>query len=132
MTAKVILDSNFLFIPSQFHVDIFEELESLLDRRVDSVLLSPTYQEIEKMADEGSPKMRQLASLALKFTQKCRIVQVEKGLEETCDDVIVRVAREWMCPVATNDRTLRRKLRSEGIPVVFLRQKNHLELEGAL
>ena len=128
----MILDSNFLFIPSQFHVDIFEELESLLGQRVDSVLLSPTYREIRKISEKGSPKMRQQASLALKLAQKCHIVRIEKGFEETYDDVIVRVAREWRCPVATNDGTLRRKLRSKGIPVVFLRQRCRLELEGAL
>ena len=129
---KVILDSNFLFIPSQFHIDIFEKLESLLGQRVDPVLLAPTYQEIRKIADKGSPKMRQQASLALKIAQKCHIVQVEKDFEETYDDVIVRVAKEWQSPVATNDRALRRRLRRKGIPVIFLRQRHRLELEGTL
>ena len=76
--------------------------------------------------------MRRQASLALKFAEKCRVVQVEKDLKETYDDVIVRVAAEWRCPVATNDRELRRRLRNFGIPVIFLRQKRRLELEGAI
>ena len=128
----MILDSNFLFVPSEFRVDIFEELERLLGQRVDLVLLSSTYEEIRKIAEEGSPKIRQQASLALELAEKCRIVQVEKGFEETCDDVIVRVAKEWGSPVATNDRMLRRRLRRRGIPVIFLRQKQRLELAGAL
>lgn len=129
---KVILDSNFLFVPSQFRVDIFEELESLLGQRVDPVLLSPTYQEIRKIAEKGPPKMRQQASLALKLTEKCRVVQVERGFEETCDDVIVRIAKEWRSPVATNDGTLRRRLRNINVPVIYLRQKSRLEMEGSL
>ena len=132
MTVKVILDSNFLFIPSEFRVDVFEELESLLGQRVDPVLLSPTYQEIRKIAGERSPKIRQQASLALKLAEKCRIVQVEKDFEETCDDVIVRVAKEWRSPVATNDKTLRRRLRNINVPVIYLRQKSRLEMEGGL
>lgn len=132
MSVKVILDSNFLFIPSEFRVDIFEELESLLGRRVDPILLAPTYEEIRKIAEKGSPKMRQQASLALKLAEKCRIVQVERGFEEACDDVIVRVAKEWRSPVATNDGTLRRRLRNINVPVIYLRQKSRLEMEGGL
>ncbi len=132
MTIRVILDSNFLFIPSQFHLDIFEELENLLGQRVDPVLLSSAYEEIRKIAEKGAPKRSQQASLALKLAEKCRVVQVEKRVEEDCDEVIVRVAMKWRSPVATNDQALRRRLRSKGIPVIFLRQKRRLELEGTM
>ncbi len=129
---KVIVDSNFLFIPSQFPVDIFDELERVLGQRVDLVLLSPTYEEIRRIVEKGSPKTRQQASFALKLAEKCRIVQAEKGLEETCDDVIVRIAKEWGSPVATNDGVLRRRLRNINVPVIYLRQKSRLEMEGGL
>ncbi len=132
MTLRVILDSNFLFIPSQFQIDIFEELLNLLNQKFELVLLSVTLQEILTMAKMGSPKMRKQASLAQKLAQKCRIVQVKRGMEETHDDVVVRIAQEWKCPVATNDRTLRKRLRSNGISVIFLREKTRLALEGTL
>ena len=127
---KVILDSNFLFIPSQFQVDIFEELSKLLNQRVDPIVLSPTHRELLKKARGGSPKIRKRASLALKLAEKCRLVEVEQGFDETPDDVIVRVATEWRCPVATNDRVLRRRLRDISVPVIYLRQKSRLEMEG--
>jgi len=129
---RVIFDSNFLFVPSQFQLDIFEELTTLLSQRFEPVLLSPTYRELLKIAEKGSPKMRKQASLALKLAEKCRMIQVEKGLEETHDDVIVRVAAEWGCPVATNDRELRKRLRNVGVSVIFLRQRRRLELEGTV
>lgn len=128
----MIFDSNFLFVPSQFQLEIFEELANLLNQRFDPVLLSPTQKELQKLAEEGSPKRRQQASLALKLAEKCRLIHVEKGLKETYDDVIVRVAAEWKCPVATNDRELRKRLRNLGVPVIFLRQRHRLELEGAV
>jgi len=131
-TVKVILDSNFLFIPSQFHLDIFEELGKLLGQKFDPTLLSPTKNELQEITKKSSPKMRRQASLALKFAEKCRIVRVEKDLKETHDDLIVRVAAEWRCPVATNDRELKKRLRNIGIPVIFLRQRRRLELEGAV
>ncbi|HIP74959.1 MAG TPA: nucleotide-binding protein, partial [Thermococcus paralvinellae] len=34
--------------------------------------------------------------------------------------------------VCTNDKLLKKKLRERGIPVVYLRQKKILELEGVL
>lgn len=129
---KVILDTNFLFIPIQFQIDIFEEITNLRNARLEPVLLSTTYEELLSLVDKGTPKIRKQAILALKMAKKCRLIRSEKRPEETYDDVIVRVATEWKCPVATNDRELRNKLRKIGVPVLILRQKHHLELEGAL
>jgi len=126
----ILLDANFLFIPSQFQIDIFDELMKLLNQRFESVILSPTYKELQKIAEKGSPKIRRHASLALKLAEKCRIVEVEQRFEETHDDVIVRVAAEWRCPVATNDRVLRKRLRDINVSVIYLRQRSHLEMEG--
>ena len=132
MTLKVILDSNFLFIPAKFQIDVFEELAKLLNQRFEPVLLSSIYQELKTMAEKGAPSRRRQASLALKLAEKCKLVNVEKHLEETNDDVILRIATLWKSPVATNDRELRRKLRARATPVIYLRSKNRLELEGAL
>ena len=132
MTLKVILDSNFLFIPAKFQIDVFEDLAKLLNQRFEPVLLSSIYQELKTMAEKGAPSRRRQASLALKLAEKCKKIDVEKHLEETNDDVILRIAILWKSPVATNDRELRRKLRARAIPVIYLRSKNRLELEGAL
>ncbi len=105
---------------------------NLLNRQFDPVLLSITQQELLTMAKKGSPKMRRQTSLALKLAQKCRVVQVKQGINEPHDDVVVRLAEQWKCPVATNDRTLRNKLRNKGIPVIFLREKTRLASEGIL
>lgn len=132
MPLKVILDSNFLFVPAQFKIDVFEELMKLLNQRFEPILLSSTYQELQKMAEKGSPSRRKKASLALKLAEKCRLVNIEQETGETNDDVILRIATQWKSPVATNDRELRRRLRAQDIPVIFLRGKSRLELEGAL
>jgi len=132
VTLKVILDSNFLFIPAKFQIDVFEDLAKLLNQRFEPVLLSSIYQELKTMAEKGAPSRRRQTSLALKLAEKCKKIDVEKHLEETNDDVILRIATLWKSPVATNDRKLRRKLRARAIPVIYLRSKNRLELEGAL
>jgi rRNA-processing protein FCF1 len=130
--VKVVLDANFFFVASHFKVDVFEELENLLNRRFEPILLSSTQKELQGLAESSSPKQRKQAQLALRLAEKCRVVAVEKSLKETYDDVIVRVAAEWKSPVATNDRELRRRLRKVGVPVIFLRQKKRLEMEGAV
>ena len=129
---KVILDANFFFVPSQFHLDIFEELKNLLNQRFEPILLSSTQKELQGLAESDSQKERKQAQLALRLAEKCRAVPAEKGSQETYDDVIVRVAAEWKSPVATNDRALRRRLRNVGVPVVFLRQKHRLAVEGSV
>lgn len=130
--TKVVLDTNFFFVSSQFNVDFFQELTKLLNRRFEPILLSSTQKELERLAESRSPKKKKQAQLALKLAEKCRLVPVEKGLNETYDDVIFRVSAEWKSIVATNDRKLRKRLRKIGIPVIFLRQKRRLEGEGAV
>lgn len=132
MTQKIIIDANLFFVPAQFRIDIFENIAALLNQKFEPILLSTTFQEIQQMAEKSSPKLSKQASMALKIAEKCPIVNVEKKPEETNDEVILRVATRMKCPVATNDRELRKRLRERDVPVIFLRGKHRLELEGAL
>jgi rRNA-processing protein FCF1 len=129
--VKVILDSNFLFVPFQFKVGIFEELSKILGK-AELIVLSTTIEELEELSSRSSPKMSKLASTAIDLARRCRIIEAVRNPEESFDDVVLRKAKDWVCPVATNDADLRRKLRESNIPVVFLRQKTHLEVDGNL
>lgn len=129
MPVKIILDANFLMVPAQFGIDIFEEMTNLLNKKTEPTLLTPIYRELQKIAASKHPKRRLEARLALKLAEKCRIVRAEPSADETVDDLIVRLAKKWKCLVATNDRELRKKLKKKAVPVIFLRQKTHLECE---
>jgi hypothetical protein len=126
----VIVDTNFLFIPLEFKIDIFEALSTLISGQIEPVLLSTNYDELKRVAEKAPPKLRKQAVLALRLSERCRVVEVERKEGETNDDVILRVAESWKSPVATNDRELRKKLRVRNLSVVFLRGKKRLELEG--
>ena len=128
---KVILDSNALFVPLEFKMDIFEELRQLLNRNAEVILLSPVKHELELLATGDSPKVRRQASFALHLAEKCKFVAVE-DCGETTDDIIVRVAKNWNSPVFTNDRVLKRRLRDISVPVIYLRQKSRLEIDGLI
>jgi hypothetical protein len=132
MTKKIIIDANFFFVPAQFRIDILENIATLLNQKSEPIILQTTFQEIKQMAEKGTPKLRKQAAMAMKIAEKCRIVNVEKNSEETNDEVILRMAAQMKCPVATNDRELRKRLRERDIPVIFLRGKHQLELEGSL
>ena len=126
-TLNVIVDSNALFVPLQFKIDIFRELERLLNRRFSLILLSSVKRELETLAEKGSPKMRKNASYALKLGEKCTYVKGEDRKNLQVDDVIVEAAKTWRAPVFTNDVLLRKRLRDISVPVIYVRQKSRLE-----
>jgi rRNA-processing protein FCF1 len=131
-TVKVILDSNALFVPLQFKIDIFDGLEQLLKRNFKLIVLSPVKRELEALAKRGSPKMRKNASYALKLAEKYTYVEVDAPASALTDDVIVKVAGEWKAVVFTNDRQLKQRLRDISVPVIYVRQKSRLEIDGMI
>jgi len=131
-TLKVIIDSNALFVPLQFKIDIFSELERLLNRRFSLILLSSVKRELETLAEKGSPKTRKNAAYALKLGEKCTYVKVGDHENSQVDDVIVETAEKWRVPVFTNDVLLRKRLRDISVPVIYVRQKSRLEIDGMI
>lgn len=132
LTTKIILDTNFLFVPFQFHLDIFEELNRLCVQSIEPLILSSTFEELQKLVKSHSVKKSKQALLGLKLAEKCRVVKIERENDESNDDVILKAAVEMNCAVATNDRELRRKLRNVDLPVVFLRQRSTLAVDGSV
>ncbi len=128
---KVILDSNALFVPLEFKIDIFEELRQLLKRNIEFIIISPVKHELDLLASSGPPKVRKQASFALRLAEKCKSVAVDDCGEAT-DDVIVRVAENWKSPVFTNDGVLKKRLRDISVPVIYLRQKSRLDIDGLI
>ena len=130
---KVILDSNALFTPLELKLDIFEELHRLLKRNIDCVVIYPVKVELELLANKETFKLRRQANFALRLlAEKCKVVQVEVPDRATTDDVIVKVAKNWNVPVFTNDRQLKKRLRDISLPVIYVRQKSHLEIDGLI
>ncbi len=129
---KVIIDSNALFVPLQFKIDIFAELERVLNRNFELVLLSPVKRELETLAQKRSSKNGRNAAFALSLAEKCAYVKVTEKKEEPTDDAIVRVSRAWNAPVFTNDKLLKKKLRDISVPVIYVREKSRLEIDGLI
>jgi rRNA-processing protein FCF1 len=129
---KIILDSNALFTPLELRIDIFEEIHRLLNRNVEFIVISPVKSELEILANKSSYKLRQQANFALKLSEKCKMVPVTVSDRLTTDDAIVEVAKKWNSPVFTNDSQLRKRLRDISLPVIYVRQKSRLEIDGLI
>jgi rRNA-processing protein FCF1 len=103
-----------------------------LNRNFELILLSPVKRELEALAEKGSPKMRKNASYALKLAEKCKYIKVSAPASTLTDDIIVKIAKEWRFPVFTNDRQLKKRLRDISVPVIYVRQKSRLEIDGMI
>ena len=132
LPVKIIFDSNFLLIQPQFCINIYEELENKLNRKIERIIISPIYEELQKLSKRKKIKERKNALMTLQFIKNFEIIKVERLQNETVDDLIIRLAKKWNSPVATNDKELRRKLRNRSIAVIYLRQKSRLEVEGMI
>jgi rRNA-processing protein FCF1 len=121
----VVLDTNFLFIPFRFKINILRELEYLIERSHRYVIASGSLAELRKIA-EGIGKDGMAARLALKLVDanKARIDVVKSGGH--VDDWIADYAERNAAIVCTNDSGLRKRLRALDIKVVTMKSKSRL------
>jgi rRNA-processing protein FCF1 len=129
LPVKVILDSNFLMIPFQFNLDVFQEIEFLLQKKVDFIVPSAVKSELTALSARGGEGAAE-ASLALQLASRCRVVEVTLETNETVDDAIVKASQKLGAVVATNDIELKNRLKLLKVPVVYLRDKSKLEVDG--
>ena len=133
MPLPVIIDTNFLTIPAQFGVDVFSEAERVLERGVEFVLLDSVMEEIKSKLEKASRTEARIFRVALDLAERCAIVSVEASLKgNPVDDQLLDYAKSVRGVLATNDRELRERASSQGIPILLLRGKKHLVLEGSV
>jgi hypothetical protein len=122
---KVVLDSNFLMIPFQFGIDILAELDRILDRKYEIFVTRGVMQELEKLSRSKGARAKE-AQGALSLIKALHVLN-SKG--KSVDDVLVDMASKDTI-ICTNDRILKEKIKKKGAPVIYLRQKSHLVIEG--
>jgi rRNA-processing protein FCF1 len=129
----VILDTNFLTVPTQFGVDIFSEAERVLERRVEFIILESVVNEIRARLENAGKTESRTFKVALDLTERCRIVEIDQSLEDSIvDDQLLWYTTSVNGVLATNDKELRNRALERGIPVLMLRGKKHLELKGTV
>jgi rRNA-processing protein FCF1 len=124
---QVIADTSFLMIPGLFGVDIIGELDRLLEKRYNLVIPGPVINELEELVSRGRPIERSAARLGLSLAARGKKVEIEGP----ADGAIVNLARENFV-VGTTDSALRKEIRRRRVPVIYLREKSHLAVDGQI
>jgi rRNA-processing protein FCF1 len=125
LLMRIILDTNFLMLPIQFKIDIFAEIEMLVEGKYELCIMEGTIKELETLSgSKGKDSVP--AKLALELIER-RGIKTLKAKKSHVDDAILEVAGKNTA-VATNDRKLIKKLKDKNIKVVYLRSKNRLEM----
>ena len=121
----VVLDTNFLLIPFRFKINIFSELDYLIEVSHRYVISSKTLEELRRLS-RSVGKHGMAARLALKMIKagkpKIEIIKNEMDVDEW----IVGYAPKSDAIVCTNDSELRRRLKQFHIKVVAMKSKSKL------
>jgi len=131
--TKVLLDTNFLLLPFQRQIDIFDEIPRLIGGHVHFVLLPQIIDELEWLQSEGTAKEKRAAESAHQLMEQfCQVpTDLPASIQDLdADSALLRFAQETGAVVATNDGALRRKLIKQGSRAIFLRKLAVLALTG--
>ncbi|MBU1201903.1 MAG: hypothetical protein KJ583_00885 [Nanoarchaeota archaeon] len=129
---KVILDTNFLLIPGQFKVNVFAEIERVMDVPYHLCIIDKTVDELKKVIVFGNTKDRQAAKLGLALVndllKQKSLKRITSSSSESVDDAIVYNSSKKVY-VATVDKELKRRVKEKGGSIITLKQKKYLVRE---
>ena len=135
----LIFDTNFLFVPFEFRVEIISEIKRILGTKVKIVIIEETLKELEAI-EKKKTKNKKFLSLIVTFlhtynvsiltntqVQKQSNNDTSKPLTHYVDDILLTLPREWI--IATNDKELKQTLWKIPRKVIFMRQKSYLDIK---
>ncbi len=129
---RVLLDANFLMLPSQFGVDIFAGLQQACTFPYELCVAQPVIDELRGIASGGGRDARG-AAVALELVERkgLKIIDNSLGGEKikNADEFMLSIVRRDRDLVATQDRELRRALKERGIAIIVLRKRRVLEIQ---
>ena len=107
-------------------IDLKKDIIALIGN-CEIVVPKTVLNELYLISTTGKGRKKIKAKSAIKYVKEnFRIIENEGA----ADTSIISLAREIRGIVATNDRKLRKELRNNSIPVLFLREKKKLMLDG--
>jgi len=121
----VLLDTNALLMPHQHGVDVFAEIDRIIDEIHEIITLSTVVEELKGLScsssDDGAAAR---VGLRLLKEKTLRLVPSSGDV----DDAIVEYAEKNNAVVCTNDKALKRRLKVRGVRTISLRGQTHLEM----
>ncbi|MFW9936675.1 MAG: PIN domain-containing protein [Candidatus Thorarchaeota archaeon] len=139
---SVVIDSNFIFLPFQFKIDYLTEITQNLGIKTEFIIYKQILDELKakNRRERKKEKFRKQLEASLlyleNFKDKFNIIfnNTIKKDDETTDDFLLRMCidlkkKNTHIFLATNDSELRKKAKSIGLNVIFMRQKKFLSFE---
>ncbi len=128
-STLIILDTNFLLIPLQFRIDIFQEIERVCHFLYELGVVEGTPKELENIIRFGRGKDKEAARVAKSLLSAKGVTVLPMGGCDTVDEALVHWGKTGAI-IATQDKDLKRVLKSLCIRRLVLRKKSYLLLEG--
>ncbi|MFO7835248.1 MAG: hypothetical protein R6V83_01220 [Candidatus Thorarchaeota archaeon] len=134
MSLPVIVDTNFLMLPAQFGIDIFTQADEAVDRKTEFIVLDSVVAEVERKVSKATgSKEKRLLRVTTELMKRCRVVEVKDELAGIpVDDQVLEYAKKVSGVIATNDKELRAKARKFEIPLLILRGRKRVIVEGLI
>jgi len=130
--AKVILDTNMLMLPGQMKIDVFSEVDRIMDVPFQICVIDKTFDELNKLVMVGKQRDREAAKLgfvlAKTFEKQKSLKTIASSSNGSVDDIIVSKAKKGVF-VATIDKELKRRVKETGATIITLKQKKYLVKE---
>jgi rRNA-processing protein FCF1 len=124
----VLLDTNAIFMLFEFSINLENEILNLIGKS-NIMIPKPIFDEIELIANIGKDNKKKIAKSSLKLIKnKYKIIDL--NINKKGDDALIDYAKELSSIVVTNDNELKKRLRHQSIPVIYLRGKQRLYLDG--
>ena len=122
--VRVILDTNFLLLPYQYTIDIFTQIQHIVDGKAEFCIIDKTKDELAKLMHLGTLKERMAARLGntfvAEFAKMKKMHVIRTFFARSVDDALMRRATKHDY-VATMDKALKEALKDKGVKVITLR-----------
>ncbi len=121
---KVVLDTSFLIDVVKFKIDLWKELDRLLEHSYDTFIITNVEKELEKIGGSGN----KFANAAMKIIKLGKIKRLDLNHKGSGDEAIIKLCDDVNVVVATNDIKLRQRVKSKGVKTIYIRSKKHLAI----
>ena len=123
--SKIVFDTNMLLAITQFKTDVVGQVKELLGQNAKLFVTGNVMKELEVIASERIKQEKDIK--IIKEILKKNGVNVVEVAGNTDDGLLELAGRDFL--VATNDKALRKRIKSIGRKIIYLRKKKLIELE---
>lgn len=125
---RIVLDTNFLMIPSEFGVDIFDGIDKACTFNYKLYVAENSIKELEKILVKGKGQEKRAAKLALELIKAKALNIIPMESPKYTDSLLVELGEKGYI-IATQDKELKTRLKEIGAQRMVLRQKKRVVFE---